>query len=107
MAKFYGPVGYADTNETSPGVWVETITERMYYGDLIRNTRKLQNSEKVNNDVIINNDVRIVSDPYAIQNFQCIRYVKINDVAWTVTNIDVQYPRLYLTLGGVWNGQQA
>ena len=29
MAKFYGPVGYAETVETAPGVYVEKITERM------------------------------------------------------------------------------
>lgn len=36
MAKFYGPVGYAETVETAPGVYVEKITERMYFGDLTR-----------------------------------------------------------------------
>ena len=41
MAKWFGNVGYAETIETpvNSGVWVETITERPYYGDTIRNTR--------------------------------------------------------------------
>ena len=30
MAKFYGPIGYAVTVETRPGVWEEQITERSY-----------------------------------------------------------------------------
>ena len=34
MAKFYGVIGYAVTEETKPGVWAEKIIERMYYGDL-------------------------------------------------------------------------
>ena len=33
MAKFYGVIGYAVTEETKPGVWAEKIIERMYYGD--------------------------------------------------------------------------
>lgn len=31
MAKFYGVIGYAVTEETKPGVWAEKIIERMYY----------------------------------------------------------------------------
>ena len=27
--KFYGPIGYAEMVETSPGVWDEKITEHM------------------------------------------------------------------------------
>lgn len=42
MAKWYGMIGYAETVETTPGNWDEQLTERPYYGDVIRNTRKLQ-----------------------------------------------------------------
>ena len=44
MAKFYGAIGYAVTEETKPGVWTEKIIERMYYGDLTRNARRLQSA---------------------------------------------------------------
>ena len=46
MAKWYGMIGYAETVETTPGNWDEQLTERPYYGDVIRNTRKLQGAER-------------------------------------------------------------
>lgn len=107
MAKFYGIIGYAKTVETDPGVWEEEIIERMYFGDLLSNFRNLQNSGEVNDDVNIANKISIVSDPYANENFHSMRYVEFMDTRWKVTNVEVLYPRLILTLGGVYNGKQA
>lgn len=106
MAKWYGVIGYAVTVETDPGVWEETITERSYYGDTIRNTRMLQNSGEVNDNVNISNQISIVADPYANQNIYAMRYIEFMGTKWKITNVDVQYPRLILTIGGVWNGGQ-
>lgn len=106
MPKFYGAVGYAKTVETSPGVSVEQITERNYYGDVIRNTRRLQSADKVNNDINISNEISIVADPYANDHFYAIRYVVFQGAKWKVSNVDVQYPRLILSLGGLYNVQE-
>lgn len=106
MSKFYGAVGYAETVETSPGVWEEQITERNYYGDVIRNTRRLQGADKVNDDINISNEISIVADPYANDHFYTIRYVVFQGAKWKVSNIDVQYPRLILSLGGLYNVQE-
>ena len=107
MAKFYGIIGYAETVETDPGVWEEKIVERMCFGDLLSNFRNLQNSGEVNDDVNIANKISIVSDPYANENFHSMRYVEFLDTRWKITNVEVLYPRLILTLGGVYNGEQA
>ena len=104
MARFYGKIGYAVTEETTPGVWVEVITERPYYGELVRNTRNLQASENLNDDVMISNEISIVADPYANQNFHAMRYVEFMGTKWKITNVEVQYPRILLTVGGVYNG---
>lgn len=104
MAKWFGAIGYAETKETKPGLWEEQITERQYYGDLTRNTRKLQTADSVNDSISIANELSIVSDPYAIQNFFAMRYIVFMHAKWKITNIEVQYPRLILTLGGVYNG---
>lgn len=104
MAKFFGIIGYAETVETVPGVWTEQITKREYYGDLTRNTRRLQTADKLNDDINITNELSIVADPYAMNNFHSMRYVEFMGTAWKITNVEVQYPRLILTLGGVWNG---
>lgn len=104
MAKFYGSIGYAETQKTKPGVWDEVITERMYYGDVNRNSRRLQSADKTNDDINVNNEISIVADPYAIQNFHAMRYAVFMDAKWKITNVEVKYPRLILTLGGLYNG---
>ena len=104
MAKFYGVIGYATTVMTEPGIYEETIVERPYYGDLIKNTRRLQSAGKVNDDINVSNQVSIVADPYANENFHAMRYVEFMGTKWKITDVDVQYPRLVLTVGGVYNG---
>lgn len=104
MAKFYGPIGFAETVETRPGVWEEKIMERYYCGDVIRNTRRLQSADQVNDNITVSNEISIVADPFANGNFHAIRYVGFMNAKWKVTNVDVQYPRLTLQLGGVYNG---
>ena len=39
MAKFYGVIGFAKRERTSPGVWEQVITEKNYFGELVRNVR--------------------------------------------------------------------
>lgn len=104
MAKFYGIIGYTETKEIEPGVWDEVITERSYYGDLTRNTSRFQPSNGVNDDINISNNVSVIADPYANQNFHHMRYVEFMGTKWKITNVDVQYPRIILTVGGVYNG---
>lgn len=106
MAKWFGAIGFAETVETVPGVWEEQITKRNYYGELTRNTRRLQSTEFLNDDITISNEISIVADPYAMSHFHSIRYAEFEGVAWKVSNVEVQYPRLVLTLGGLYvNGQ--
>lgn len=107
MAKFYGVIGYAETVETTPGVWEEQIVERNYYGDLIRNTRRLQSADQLNDNINVANEISIVSDPYARDNFHSMRYVEFQGAKWKISNVEVQYPRLILTIGGLYNGEQA
>ena len=103
MAKFYGAIGYAVTAETTPGVWTEQITERVYYGDLVRNMRKLQTSDQLNDNINVANEISIVADPFANENFHAMRYAEFMGAKWKITNVDVQHPRLRLTIGGVYN----
>lgn len=101
--KWYGSIGFAELKETTPGVWTPKITERNYRGDLVRNTRRLQSTDKVNDDININNQISIVADPYANMNFHTIQYVMFMGTKWKVSDVEVQYPRLILSLGGVYN----
>ena len=103
MAKFYGAIGYAVTEETKPGVWVEQIKERQYFGEVTRLSRSLQTSGNVNDNVVINHNISIIADPFAYQNFHAIRYVEYLGAKWKVTSVEVNYPRLTLSVGGVYN----
>jgi len=107
--KFYGPVGYGVSAETpaGSGIWRDVMTERQYYGDVIRNSRQLHPGETLNNEISVSNSISIVADAYANENFFAIRYIKWMGVLWTVQNVQVQSPRLVLTLGGVYNGETA
>lgn len=109
--RFYGAVGYATDAETSPGVWTENITEKNYYGDVIRSARRLEtaslSSATLNDDVTLENSFSILADAYAYENFTKMRYVSWNGSNWTITNVEVRRPRLILTIGDLWNGNTA
>ncbi len=106
MAKFYGIIGFSENKETRPGIWEEEVTERKYYGDILQFSRKWESGEHLNDNLNINNKISIVADPFACQNFQTMRFIEWMDTKWKITNIEIQYPRLILTIGGIYNERQ-
>ena len=104
MARFFGAVGYAAPVETSPGVYEESFTERMYYGDVLEAGRRLESGDNVNGDVSLSHRISIVADAYANENISAIRYVKWAGACWIVKDVKVEPPRLILSLGGVYHG---
>jgi hypothetical protein len=104
MARFYGRVGYGSSEESAPGVWTDTIVERLYFGDVVRNMRHSSDGENLNNEITVRNLVSIVADDYATSHIQAIKYVEYSGILWTVTDVEVQRPRLILRLGEVYNG---
>ena len=107
MARWYGIVGYGADTEVRPGVWKPDITEKKYSGEVLQNTRMLQTSGQVNDDINISNRISIIADPFAYENSSSIRYVEFMGAKWKVNSIDIQYPRIILSVGGVYNGEQA
>lgn len=103
--KYYGAIGYAETVETAPSVYEEVITERNYYGDVVRNNRRLEpKSDQLNDNINISNSFSIVADPYAYQNFHAIRYLTWMGTKWRVSSVDASNPpRLVLEVGGIYN----
>lgn len=106
MAKFYGIIGYAETVETKPGVWTPKIVTRNYYGEMLRTNSRLESSDSTNDNINIANEVSIVADPYAYEHFYNMKYIQFMGAKWKITNVEVQYPRLILTIGGVYNGEE-
>ena len=103
MAKFYGKIGFVDTKETSPGIWEEEVDERDYYGDILRISHRNQVTNTMSDDVTINKQISVVADPYAYENFFAIKFVRWMGNPWRITNVEIQRPRLILTLGGLYN----
>lgn len=105
MAKFFGPIGFAVNSEIRPGVWKDRIEEHNYRGDVVQlSSRWAASSDSTNDDITINNKISIVADPFARDHLHTMKYVGYMGTKWKISNVDVQYPRLVLTLGGVYNG---
>ena len=107
MAKYYGSVGYANNTEPNPGVVVEEITTREYYGDVLYNTRRLENSGEVNDDINVSNKISIVADPYALEHLGNMVYITWMNSKWKVSSVEYVHPRLNITIGGVYNGEES
>lgn len=107
MAKWFGKVGYADTDMSEPGRWEEKIKERSYYGDVYRNTRLIQNPGDINDNVNISMQISIVADPFAKDHIHAMRYAEYMGTMWRITSAEAQYPRVILQIGGIWNGNVA
>lgn len=104
MAKFSGKIGFGVTTETNRGVWKEEIVERPYRGDLLRDYQSFKGTNSVNDNIDISNQVSIVADRFAFENFYAMKYVIFANAKWKITSVEVQRPRLILSIGGLYNG---
>lgn len=103
MSRYYGKIGYATTVETSRGIWEQQIVERGYYGDVMSFRESIGGRDTIVGSVEIHNQISVISDPYAINNFQNARYITWHGTKWCITSIEVEYPRLIIQIGGVYN----
>lgn len=106
MARFYGKIGFAVAGETRPGVWMNTIVERPYFGTLNRVVARDQSADKVNNDLVFNNEISIAADSYAYAHYSEIKYVKFMGAKWNVSAVQMQRPRLILNMGDVYKEEE-
>ena len=104
MAKFSGLIGYVINTETSPGVWMDVVTEKHYRGDELHTINRYQIGDKVNDDIRVDNRISIIADAFSENNFQSIRYVKWKGALWNVISVEVQRPRLLLSMGRAYIG---
>lgn len=101
--RYYGRIGYWDTVETKPGLFEPGLNFLYYKGDVLRNYKRNQDGNKVNSDVSVNNSISIVADPYAREHFFDIKCVEWQGALWSVSSVEVQFPRLILELGGLYH----
>lgn len=106
MTKFFGKIGFYITEETSPGVWTSKVVTKNYRGDIIRNYYRYDQSDSINDNLNISNNLSIIADSFCYENFGMIRFVEWMGSLWKVTGIELQRPRVLLTIGGVYNGPE-
>lgn len=104
MAKFYGNIGFVRTVETAKDVWETVETPKPYCGDLVRNQRRWEHGESVNEDMTISNEISILADQFAYDNLDAMKWAEVMGCKWKVNSVTINYPRITLTLGGVYNG---
>lgn len=107
MGKFYGKIGYGIKKEIRPGYWDDEIIERPYTGDITRQFSRNEPSGDVNDDINMSINISIVADPFAFEKSYLMKYVEYSGTLWKITSVEPKYPRLILTIGGVYNGPRA
>ena len=97
-------IGFLRTEETDPeehpGVWKEVLRERRYYGDVLSNSRRWDQNGNLNDNLVINNRISVVADKFIEKNLGAMKYVRWLGDTWKITNVEIQYPRAILTIGG-------
>lgn len=104
--KWHGKVGFAITQESEkePGVWIDKIADREYYGNVLQNYRRWEsNPESVNDNLKIQNRISIIADSFARSNMGYMKRLTYAGRWWKISSVEIQYPRIILTLGGEWN----
>lgn len=107
MSKWHGVVGFAEQKETAPYVTSEVITEKTYSGDVNRVYHKIQPGMGLIDNVVISSEISFVADDYANTHMHLMRYVTWRGTRWEITNIRPEFPRLVLSIGGVYNGPKS
>lgn len=103
--KYYGTIGFAQTVEERPGIFIPKIVERRYYGDVLQNIRRWETGVSVNDDIKVQNRISIVADPFAHSNLGNMRYVTFANEKWKISSFEIKIPRIILTIGEVYNGK--
>ena len=105
MPKCSGVIGYALVGETQPGVWTEDITDKKYYGDIVRDNRKIVDQTQINDRVVISNNISVVSNKFMLENMAFMRYISFMGSKWNISSVDIKPPRFIITIGGLYNEQ--
>lgn len=106
MAKWSGRIGFVTTKESPAGSGIhrEVVTIKPFTGEVIRSIRRWQPGEKVNDDVSLGNQISVVATPYLFSNFYAIRFVSFMNSWWSVSSTTLDYPRINIEIGGLYNG---
>lgn len=109
--KWSGKIGFFIDEEVfkdgvGTGVWKQKIVEKHYSGDLLRDYRTQESNNFVNESLNISNTISIVCDRFIDEHIMDIKYIEFKNKKFKVKGFQVNYPRIELQIGGLYNGQQ-
>ena len=107
MGKWHGKIGFAKTVNTEPGVWEDQVIEKSYYGDILSSRWRRENSGGINDNINIANVISVLADSFAYENLSYMTYIEFMGTKWKISDAEVKYPRLNITMGGVYNEEQS
>lgn len=101
--KWCGKIGFVFTKETEPGIYNKVIVEKKYRGIIVKQTWIEQREQPVINDSpVVTRQVRVYMNPYINENLYHIQYITYMGEKWKINNIDVIYPQVMISLGGLY-----
>lgn len=104
MGKFFGKVGLVIMEQTAPGVYMPNTVTVSCYGEVLNVTKRWQGAaEQVNDNLNIDSRISILSNKFLTENLSHIRFVEWMGAPWKVTSVELSYPRIILSIGGVYN----
>lgn len=100
--KWFGQIAFTVQSENEAGITTETLVIRDYYGDLLKVYKNDENNQ-VNLNFNVRNRISVLADPFAMNTFHSIAYITFMGAKWRVSGVEVQFPRLLIDLGDVYN----
>lgn len=104
MGKYSGMIGFGFNKEIETDVHDDVIEEHHYYGNIEKNVSRFNQGSNQSGESLITNNFSIVGDSFLFEHLADIRYICWKNQKWVVASIEEQYPRINITLGGIYNG---
>lgn len=103
--KFYGKIGYIDETEKFRGVWGNVAVEREAVGDILSNIRRWETDSTIADEFTTSNRISVLADGFLLEHISMMRYVVWNNTAWEIKSVEINRPRVIISLGGIYNGE--
>lgn len=104
---YHGKFGFVSAVDKGHGIWGKEIVERTYYGNLKRVSWHRADPQSMNPGVNISNQISVMTDAFLNDNFPDLKWVEFRGKKWAVMNVEVEPPRIVITLGDIYvNGKQ-
>lgn len=97
--RYVGNLGFADTVETSPGIFEEQITSRRYRGTVTINAHRVTMEDTVNGQIKTGAMLSIMADKVLLTRAYDVRWIEYAGVKWKPSYVDIHHPRVMFTLG--------